>query len=103
MFASLVREGLLDEKSVARVQELTAQGKALDDALREADGIPEDKLLRFFAGELQIPYMELEDFTPPKDLLARFPARLLLERKLLPVAEEPDGVITVATSKLFDT
>jgi len=103
LFASLVREGLLDEKSVARVQELTAAGKPLDDALREADGVPEDKLLRFLAAELQIPYMELDEFDPPRELLARFPARLLLERKLLPVAEEPDGVVVVATSKLFDT
>ena len=102
IITAIVREGLLDEQGVARLKDLVAQGRPLDDALREADGVPEDKLLRFLAKEMLVPYIELEEFTPPKDLLARFPARLLLERRLLPVADEGD-VIVVATSRLFDT
>jgi general secretion pathway protein E/type IV pilus assembly protein PilB len=102
IISAIVRDGLLDEKGVQRLKDLVAQGRPLDDALREADGVPEDKLLRFLAKEMLVPYLELEDFSPPKDLLARFPARLLLERRLLPVADEGD-VIVVATSRLFDT
>src|SRR5687768_6782259 len=102
IISAIVREGLLDEQGIARLKDLVARGRPLDDALREADGVPEDKLLRFLAKEMLVPYLELEDFTPQKDLLARFPARLLLERRLLPVADEGD-VIVVATSRLFDT
>lgn len=40
--------------------------------------------------------------TPAKELLARFLARLLLERQLLPLREE-NGVTMVATSRVFDT
>jgi general secretion pathway protein E/type IV pilus assembly protein PilB len=102
IISAIVREGLLDETGVQRLKDLVAQGRPLDDALREADGVPEDVLLRFLAREMLVPYLELENVTPPKDLLARFPARLLLERRLMPVADEGD-VIVVATSRLFDT
>ena len=102
IISAIVREGLLDEQGIARLKDLVARGRPLDDALREADGVPEDKLLRFLAREMLVPYIELEEVTPPKELLARFPARLLLERRLLPVADEGD-VIVVATSRLFDT
>ena len=103
ILAELHREGLLDEAAARQVQDLAASGRPLDDALREANGgVPEDKLLRFLSAQFQVPYMELENFTPPKDLLARFPARLLLDRRVLPVAQEDDAVV-VATSRLFDT
>src|SRR5215207_3119892 len=102
IISAIVREGLLDEQGIARLKDLVARGRPLDDALREADGVPEDKLLRFLAKEMLVPYIELEEVAPPKELLARFPARLLLERRLLPVADEGD-VIVVATSRLFDT
>jgi len=42
-----------------------------------------------------VPYVELGDVAPPKDLLANS-RRLLLERRLLPIADEGD-VIVVAT------
>ena len=102
IISAIVREGLLDEQGIARLKDLVARGRPLDDALREADGVPEDKLLRFLAKEMMVPYIELEEVAPPKELLAKFPARLLLERRLLPVADEGD-VIVVATSRLFDT
>jgi general secretion pathway protein E/type IV pilus assembly protein PilB len=102
IISAIVREGLLDEQGIARLKDLVARGRPLDDALREADGVPEDVLLRFLAKEMLVPYLELENVQPPRELLARFPARLLLERRLLPVADEGD-VIVVATSRLFDT
>src|SRR5687768_11546474 len=72
IITAIVREGLLDEKGVQRLKDLVAQGRPLDDALREADGVPEDVLLRFLAREMMVPYLELEDVAPPKELLARF-------------------------------
>src|SRR5256885_8124283 len=88
IISAIVREGLLDEEGIARLKDLVAGGRPLDDALREADGGPEDVLLRFLAQEMLVPYIELENVTPPKDLLAKFPARLLLERRLLPVTAQ---------------
>ena len=98
----LLRDGLLNEAAARRVRELTSQGKPLDDALRQADGVAEDRLVRALAAMLEMPYVELETVDPPKEFLAQFPARILLDRQLVPLREEA-GVTTVATSRAFDT
>jgi general secretion pathway protein E/type IV pilus assembly protein PilB len=98
----LLRDGLLNEAAARRVRELTSQGKPLDDALRQADGVAEDRLVRALAVMLEMPYVELETVDPPKEFLAQFPARILLDRQLVPLREEA-GVTTVATSRAFDT
>ena len=98
----LLRDGLLNEAAARRVRELTSQGKPLDDALRQADGVAEDRLVRALAAMLEMPYVELETVAPPKEFLAQFPARILLDRQLVPLREEA-GVTTVATSRAFDT
>src|SRR3954453_9845954 len=103
----LVGEGLLDEATASQTRELEASGRPLDDAIREAmsangsNGTSEEKLLRYLAGQFQIPYAELEGVNPPKELVSKFPARLLLEHRLLPLSDTADGVL-VATSRVFD-
>jgi len=97
----LLRDGLLDEAAARRVRELTSQGQPLDDALRQADGAAEDRLTRALAAMLEMPFVELEAVDPPKEFLAQFPARILLDRQLVPLREE-GGVTTVATSRAFD-
>src|SRR3954470_9434241 len=103
----LVGEGLLDESTASQARELEASGRPLDDALREAmaangvNGTSEEKLLRYLAEQFQIPYAELEGINPPKELISKFPVRLLLEHRLLPLSDTPDGVL-VATSRVFD-
>ena len=105
---TLLEERLLDADGARLVRESAASGTPLDDALREAaidggtEGVSEEKLLRFFSNQFQIPYVELEGVTPAKELITKFPARLLLQHKLLPLHEE-DGAVLVATSKVFDT
>jgi type II secretion system protein E len=103
----LVGEGLLDETTATQARELEAAGRPLDDAIHEAmaatgvNGTSEEKLLRYLAEQFQIPYVELDGANPPKELISKFPARLLLQHRLLPVSDTPDGVI-VATSRVFD-
>src|SRR6476661_618036 len=103
----LVGEGLLDETTASQARELEASGRPLDDAIREAmagngvNGTSEEKLLRYLAAQFQIPYAELEGVNPPKELISKFPARLLLEHRLLPLSDTADGVL-VATSRVFD-
>ena len=66
----------------------------------------EDKVLRFLAAYFDVPFIDLEKdadkHAPPKELLAKFPARILLDRRLMPLAENGDGV-AVVTSRVFDT
>ena len=96
----LSREGILDSAGMAKVQESVANGTLLEEALRAA--VPEEKWLKTLATHFEVPYVELNDFTAPKELLVKFPARVLLDHHLLPMKEE-DGVVSVATSRLFDT
>src|SRR4051794_18553591 len=87
----LVNEGLLDEATASQARDLEASGRPRDDGIREAmsatgsNGTSEEKLLRYLAAQFQIPYAELEGVTPPKELVSKFPARLLLEHRLLPL------------------
>jgi hypothetical protein len=84
----MVAEGLLDNDAAAKVTEALAAGKPLDDALRAAGS--EDKVLRFLAAYFDVPFVDLEKdgatYAPPKDLLAKFPARILLDRQIIPLS-----------------
>jgi general secretion pathway protein E/type IV pilus assembly protein PilB len=101
----LIDEGLLDPEKAAQVRSATAAGKPLDDALRAVNGVPEEKLLRSIAAYFDLPFVDLETdsakHAPSKELLAKFPARILIDRRLMPLAENGDGV-AVVTSRLFD-
>ncbi len=94
--------GLLAEPSARRVDELVAAGQPLDEALLAASGVPEEQLLRYLAGEFGVTYVDIETHLPGKEFLSQFPAHILLEHGLLPLWQE-DGIVTVASNRLFDT
>ncbi|MCY2954369.1 MAG: GspE/PulE family protein [Planctomycetota bacterium] len=102
LIAQLVVEGVLDASAAQRARAAIAEGKPLDEAVLAADGIPEEKLLRSLAAIFDIPYIDLDKYDLSKEFLAKFPTRLLVQHRLLPL-EETDGVVTVATSNLCDT
>ncbi|HWE04594.1 MAG TPA: GspE/PulE family protein [Tepidisphaeraceae bacterium] len=86
-----------------------AEGKPLDDAVAGAfapangsPGVGHVQILQFFSEQFMIPLVELEGLNPPKELIAKFPARLLIEHRLLPVRDEGDAVL-IATYRVFDT
>jgi len=111
VLAKLIADGLLDEATAKQVSDAYAGGKSLDDALRQADGAAEDKILRSLAAYFDVPFVDLEKeaekYAPPKELLAKFPASILLERRLMPIAHNGSGVdgeaVSVVTSRVFDT
>jgi len=108
IIAILSRDGVFDDAAAGHVREALLEGKPLDEALRASgngNGTPavsEDKLLKALADYFQISFVELENVTPPKELLSKFPVRLLLLHNLLPFSEDPDGSVAIATSKIFD-
>jgi general secretion pathway protein E/type IV pilus assembly protein PilB len=103
--AKLVAEGLLDSEAAHQVTEAVAAGKSLDDALRTAGGAGEERILKFLASYFDVSFVDLEKdgakHAPPKELLSKFPARILLDRQIMPLAENGDGV-SVVTSRIFD-
>lgn len=98
----MAQSGLLDEQATRRVEAMAAEGKPLDEALLAASGLPEERLLRYLSQEFQVPYVNLEQQPPTREFLSQFPARILMAHQLLPIAKEA-GVVTVASSRLFDT
>ena len=80
-----------------QVRDAVAAGKSLDDALRAANGVPEDKILRSLAAYFDVPFVDLEKDgaklrAVARNSSAKFPARILLDRRLMPLAENGDGV-----------
>ncbi|MHC4495574.1 MAG: GspE/PulE family protein [Planctomycetota bacterium] len=97
----MVREGLIDEAAARGISGLLASGERPARAFA-ACGLAEEPLLRFWAREFGYPYVELEQHMFSKQFLARFPARVLLEKHVLPV-EGADSEVLVVTSNPFDT
>ena len=96
----LAQDNVLDPPAVAKVEAEISNGLTLEDALRNV--APEDKWLRSLATHYDVPYIDLTDYTAEKEFLAKFPARVLLQHRLLPLKEE-NGAILIATSRLFDS
>ncbi len=105
--AKLLAEGALDAEAARRAQDAIAAGQPLDDALHAAAPAAEEKVLRWLAEEFDVPYVDLERdadaLAPPKELLAKFPARILIDHRLMPLATHNGDGTAVVTSKLFDT
>ncbi len=99
----LLERGLLSAEDAARVRELRAQGTPLDEAVLAVAGAGEEGVLREMAEAFHVPYLDLGDHQPARELLSRFPASVLLEHRVLPVCEEEDGAVLVATSRLYDS
>ena len=60
----------------------------------------EVEVLKWLAEEYQVPFSMLDDIEPEKDLLALFPARVLMKEELLPIRRQ-DGQVHIATGRLF--
>ena len=102
VIANLSRLGVLSAEGAAQARDALTLGEPPDDALRAAmNGTPEEKLLRCLAEYFHFPFVDLESAAPTRELISRFPARLLLHHRLLPVREE-GGTVLVATSRVFD-
>jgi general secretion pathway protein E len=103
--AKLLAEGILNVEAAQQVNEAVAAGKSLDDALRVAPGVPEDRVLKFLGAYFDVPYIDLEKdgekLAPTKEWLGKFPARILIDRRLMPLAQNGDGV-AIVTSHVFD-
>jgi general secretion pathway protein E/type IV pilus assembly protein PilB len=94
--------GLLDAAGSERVRPLLSQGKPVDEALIASGVLNEDQVLKFFSEKFEIPYLDLNDNDFKKEFFKRFPVRILLKHRLLPVKIE-DDVVTVATARPCDT
>ncbi len=110
LIARLVSEGALEEAPAEKVREAIAGGRSIDDAIATIAGVSEDKVLRFLGEYYHIPFVDLEKdaakYAPQKELLSKFPAGILLARRVMPLGMNGDAHgdgVAIVTSKVFDT
>jgi general secretion pathway protein E/type IV pilus assembly protein PilB len=97
--------GELLDRMVAGRQLSPGDARALARGAPGGTGSPvqsEEDVLRWLAREYDVGFSALDDLEPEKEVLALFPARLLLRDELLPL-RRVNGCVEVATSRLFAT
>jgi hypothetical protein len=55
--SKLIEEKLLTPEGAEQVRSAHASGKTLDDALRGAPGVSEEKILRFLSAHFDVPFV----------------------------------------------
>lgn len=98
-------EAPLIERMVAGRQLSSADASILTKLIRTGNGPSaksEEDVLRWLAKEYDLGFTTLQDIEPDRELLSLFPARVLLKDELLPL-QRTNGVVEVATSRLFST
>lgn len=98
-------EAPLIERMVAGRQLSSADASILTKLIRAGNGPSaksEEDVLRWLAKEYDLGFTTLQDIEPDRELLSLFPARVLLKDELLPL-QRTNGVVEVATSRLFST
>ena len=95
LLQQMVEAGHLSSADADSLKRTAANGKA---RLLESEA----SVLRWLAGEYGVEFTDLESIEPDKELLSRFPARVLLKEELLPL-RQVNGAVEVATSRLFAT
>jgi len=93
LFNRMVADKQLSATDAGLLLESTA-GKGAEESQSEAD------VLRWLAREYDVPFSLLDDIEPEKQLLALFPARVLMKEELLPIRQN-DGLVYIATGRLF--
>ncbi len=108
----MTKDGVLTAELAQKVVEAISSGQSLDDALRVINGTPgiEDKVLRWMSTYYDVPFVDLEKdsekLAPSKEFLAKFPARILLDRRMMPLGANGNGNgsgVSIVTSRVFDT
>lgn len=97
----MVDRGLIDESAARGISGLLAEGEPPSRAFA-ACGVADEALLRFLAQELGLTFVALEQQEFSKDFLAQFPARILLDKHIVPVPGQ-EGEVLAVTSNPFDT
>lgn len=97
--SDLITQMIEEEQLPAGVETMLRQQLARKGI--QGSDLTEEAVLRELAEEYDTTFIDLTDFRPDPHLLSLFPARLLLEYHLLPIAQA-DGTVEVATSRLFD-
>ena len=97
---TLIRHGLVNKAQVEAALPQAA-GKRVDRVLIEMGVVNEDDVLRAFAEELGMDFVEVKQETIDVELLMQFPTTAVFRHSLLPLSRR-NGSVVVATSDPFN-
>jgi general secretion pathway protein E/type IV pilus assembly protein PilB len=99
----MVRGGVIDADGAGRAhQAMLSQNKPLDEAVISSGAASEEAALKFFSEHFGVPMADLSAYNPDKEFLKKFPVRILLKHRLIPISIE-NGAVTVASPRFFET
>ncbi|MCG8508508.1 MAG: GspE/PulE family protein, partial [Rhodospirillales bacterium] len=98
----LVEQHVLDPPAAEAVRRQVGEGRSLDEALAACEGVDQRRLMDALATRFALQRVNLDDAPPDAELIARFPAKLLIDYQLVPLRQQ-NGKVLLATSKPFDT
>lgn len=101
VLSQLAEGGLIDLSTAERARSAWHEGTPLEEAVLQADGLTEDRLLPELAKVMGLSFVDLDENPPDKALLGELPARLLTTYQLVPLSRD-NGRIRIATSRVFD-
>ena len=82
----IVDEGLAEKELViAALQEQQQTGRLLSSILLDSEMFDQYDLARVITEQYQVPFVDLENYSPHKDLITEFPAELLHRARILPL------------------
>ncbi len=99
----LMKQNLISAKVADKTRVQLDLGMGFDNAIEEHLSIMEAAdVLQFLAEEYGLGYTSLASYEPSQTLINKCPAKILQDHNILPLHVDDDGVLHVATSKLFD-
>ena len=99
----MVRAGVIDANGAALAQKLiSAEGKPVDEAVIASGAATEDLALKFFSERFGVPMADLTNYNPTREFLRKFPVRVLLKHRLVPLTLD-NRLVTVAAPRFFET
>ena len=99
----MIKANVIDADGAALAHKLmSAEGKAVDEAVIASGAASEDAALKFFSERFGVPMADLSAYNPSKEFLRKFPVRVLLKHRLIPLTLE-HNTVTVAAPRFFET
>jgi len=99
----MMQLGVIDADGAGRAHDLmVTQSKPLDEAVIASGAATEDAALKFFSEHFGVPMADLTAYAPTKEFLRKFPVRVLLRHRLIPIAIE-NGAVSVAAPRFFES
>jgi len=98
----LVRDGLISEEKLRKAETSAMEGdETLSRALINLGFLTEEKLVSFVGEKMNIPYVNIKDYSIDEKALELIPEKIILEKKILPLFKIED-TLTIAMSDPLD-